>query len=423
MGITDSQSGLPAAVAVFLITLALAIAPLAPAGLALMNAGLTRTRSAAHCLFLSLASASAAMVAFIVLGLVVFLGRSSGNLIIPVLGKSFDVLGNGPLVAHGIDPNAAALWGGILFASIGAGFAAIIAVGTGAERWRTSAGVISATILGAWTFPLFAHWVWAGWLARFGVVDAAGSSCIQALGGLNALAVAWIAGPRRTKFNHAGVPTATPGHNAPFILFGCMLAAAGWVGLNIAGSVLFGSAGLARAPFVALGTLLSGATGALAAGGVTRIRFGKPDASLSANGFIAGLVASSAGCALVPPAGALLIGLVAGGMAVYCIEILELRLKIDDPAGAISVHAAAGMWGLLAAGVFAGTDHLVAQLVLIATLLGAMFPMMYGIQRAVKAFVPFRVVQESERQGMDLSELGAGAYPEFMIHRDDLGPR
>ena len=291
------------------------------------------------------------------------------------------------------------------------------------SAWRTSPCLISATALGALTFPLFAHWVWSGWLARFGVVDAAGSGAIHVLGGLNALAVTWIAGPRRSKFNHAGVPMATPGHSAPFILLGCMLAAPGWVGLNLAGAMLFGAAELSRAPFVALGTLLAGAAGALAAGGVTRIRFGKPDASLSGNGFIAGLVASSAGCAIVPPIGALLIGLIAGGMAVYCIEILELRLKIDDPAGAVSVHAAAGIWGLLAAGIFAGTNHFVAQMIAIATLLGAMFPLLYAIQRAIRFFAPFRVSQESERQGMDLTELGAGAYPEFMIHRDDFNLR
>jgi Amt family ammonium transporter len=202
-----------------------------------------------------------------------------------------------------------------------------------------------------------------------------------------------------------------------------MVAGVGWTGLNVAGAVLFGGAPLARAPLVALGTILSGAAGALAAASMTRVRFGKSDASLSANGFLAGLVASSAGCALVSPAGALATGLVAGVLALYCIELLELRLKIDDPAGAVSVHGAAGLWGLIVAGAFAGGNHLTAQLVAIATLLGALFPLLYGIQRALHAFVPFRVPREAERQGMDLSELGAGAYPEFMLHRDDLGLR
>jgi Amt family ammonium transporter len=365
-----------------------------------------------------------AAVSFAVFGGILFGGPGAGSLNISVLGKSLDVAGLGPMLLHGVSPDAAAIWPPLLFAMLGAGFASSIAVGTGAERWRTAACLVSAAVMGALIFPLYAHWVWSGgWLAQFGALDAAGSGVIHIVGGLNALAVTWIAGPRRAKFNQAGIPSATPGHSAPYILFGCMLAGVGWIGLNIAGAVLFGHAALGRAPFVAFGTVLSGAAGALAAAAITRLRFGKSDPSLSANGFLAGLVASSSGCAVAPPLIALLIGMVAGTLSVYCIEVLELRLKIDDPAGAISVHALGGFWGLLVAGIIAGDGHFTGQLVAIATLLGAIFPLLYGIQRTIRAFVPFRAQREAERQGMDLSELGAGAYPEFMLHRDDFGLR
>jgi Amt family ammonium transporter len=150
------------------------------------------------------------------------------------------------------------------------------------------------------------------------------------------------------------------------------------------------------------------------------VRFGKPDASLCANGWLAGLVASSACAALVTPGQALVVGLVTGIVTPLLVEVLELALSIDDPSGAITVHAAAGLWGLLAAGVFAGQPgHLVAQLVGIATLLGVVLPVIYLLFWLVNRVVAFRVEADGERIGMDLHELGGGAYPEFVIHRDE----
>jgi Amt family ammonium transporter len=153
---------------------------------------------------------------------------------------------------------------------------------------------------------------------------------------------------------------------------------------------------------------------------VTRFRFGKPDASLCANGWMAGLVASSACAALVSPAASLFVGVVAGIATPLLVELFELALSVDDPSGAVSVHAAAGLWGLFAAGLFAPQHgQLVAQLVGIATLLGVFLPMVYLLFWVLNRFVPFRVDADGERIGMDLHELGGGAYPEFVIHRDE----
>ncbi|HYN16321.1 MAG TPA: ammonium transporter, partial [Terriglobales bacterium] len=186
-----------------------------------------------------------------------------------------------------------------------------------------------------------------------GFVDAGGASSIQAVGGLTALSIAWILGPRRGKYSPDGTPAAIPGHNAVLMLLGCALATVGWLGLNSAGAILFTGAAPAGSVLVGVNTALSAVVAALAAVMITRMRFGKPDASLVANGWVGGLVASSAVCASVTPAAALFIGLDAGVLVIFSIELFEVRLAVDDPGGAVSVHAVAGIWGVLALGLFA----------------------------------------------------------------------
>jgi ammonium transporter, Amt family len=279
---------------------------------------------------------------------------------------------------------------------------------------------------------LFAHWTWGGgFLAQLGLnyalgrgyLDAGGSGPIHAVGGLTALAVTWIIGPRRGKYSQEGMPMAIPGHSAVLILFGCMLAFVGWLGLNSAGAVLFAQIEPARIPLIAVNTLLAASGAALASALITKIRFTKPDASLTANGWIAGLVASSAACAFIAPAEALLVGLVAGALVPFAVELLDLRLEVDDPGGAISVHAVGGIWGMLAVGLFgryeAGNPgQLVAQTVAIATVLGVILPLTYGTNALLGRVMGQRVRPDGESQGMDLYELGAGAYPEFVSHDD-----
>jgi Amt family ammonium transporter len=243
---------------------------------------------------------------------------------------------------------------------------------------------------------------------------------VHTLGGLSALAVVWIAGPRKGKFPKEGLATAMPGHNAVYVLFGCLLALVGWLAWNVAGAVIWLHAVPSALAGTAINTVLMASAALAATFAVTRIRFGKPDASLCANGWLAGLVASSACAGLVTPGAALFVGLVAGIGTPLLVELMELALSIDDPSGAITVHAAGGIWGLLAAGLFGGgAGQLVAQLVGIATLLGLVFPATYLLFAGVNRLVPFRVDADGERIGMDLHELGGGAYPEFVIHRDD----
>ena len=224
-----------------------------------------------------------------------------------------------------------------LFQLMGVALAAVIPLGAAAERWRLRACCVSTALLAGITYPLFAHWVWGGgWLEQLGAnyglglgfLDAGGSSAIQVVGGLTALSLVWLLGPRRGKYNLEGMPAALPGHNTVLVLFGCVLALVGWMGLNAAGSILFAGIPAGRTVLVAANTLLSASGAVLAAAAITRYRFGKPDASLSANGWVCGLAASSAGCAFVPPAAALLIGLVAGALVTYTVAWMEVHLGV-----------------------------------------------------------------------------------------------
>jgi Amt family ammonium transporter len=412
-----------------LVLILLLVAPLALAGLALINTGLGRSRSAAQSLLGSLVIVAITAIAFAVAGATLAGSSNGAGHLLHLAGKSWNWLGKGPFFLAGLGSAPALAQLELLFEFLAVAMAAIIPWGSGADRLRLAAGCAIGAVLAALVFPLLAHWTWgSGWLAQLGVnfslgsgfLDPAGAASIHVLGGLSALAVAWIAGPRRGKFPQGGFATAMPGHNAVYILFGCLLALAGWLAFNVAGAVLWLHAPLAALPVTAVNTLLSASGAVVATLAVTRYRFGKPDASLCANGWLTGLVASSACAAVVSPLAALFIGIVAGILTPLLVEVLELAVSIDDPSGAIAVHAAGGLWGLVAAGFFSPQPgQFLAQLVGIATLLGLALPLVYLLFWMVNRVIPFRVDPDGERVGMDLHELGGGAYPEFVIHRDD----
>ncbi|PWT98713.1 MAG: hypothetical protein C5B51_28620 [Terriglobia bacterium] len=442
-GAVLSESG-----AVF-VTVSILLIPLAMAGLALINSGLGRARNATHMVMASLCVVAVAAGIYFVCGFS-FEGVIGGPAhTVSIGGKPWNWLGAQLLFFRGLDlngsPASLAAWMQLFCV----GLAALIPLGAAAERWRLGAICTSTAVLAGITYPLFAHWAWAGgWLAQLGVnyglghgfVDAGGSGVIQTVGGLAALSMAWIVGPRRGKYTQEGMPSAIPGHHGVFVIFGCWLAWIGWLGLNSAGAVLFSGLAPARTVLVGVNTTLGAGSAALMTALVTRMRFGRPDASLTANGWVAGLAAGSGGCAFVAPAAAVLTGLIAGLVVPFVIENLELRLAIDDPGGAISVHAVGGIWGLVATGIFGrfpavivnNADSLartpppgdsgqwVAQIVGVASLLGVVLPLTYGFNWVLNRWSPQRVSAEGERQGLDLHELGAGAYPEFLTHGDEF---
>jgi Amt family ammonium transporter len=363
---------------------------------------------------------------------------------VSIFGKEWSWLGAGHCFLRGVPLDGSRASLAALLQLLSVGLAALIPLGAAAERWRLRACCLSTALFAGITYPLFAHWVWGGgWLAGLGAnfglglgfLDAGGSATIQAMGGLTALSLVWLLGPRRGKYNLEGMPAALPGHNTVMVLFGCVLALVGWMGLNAAGALLFAGVPPGRTVLVAVNTLLAPAGAVLAAATITRYRFGKPDASLSANGWVCGLAASSAGCAFVPPAAALLIGLVAGALVTWAVPWMEANLGLDDPAGAVSVYVLGGIWGILAVGLFpraaaaAGTvanpvplpsGQMIAQVVGVATLVGFVLPFTYSLNWLLNRFFPQRIPPEEERHGADLYELGAGAYPEFVIHTDEF---
>ncbi len=413
----------------FALTLGLLlVAPLAIAGLALINAGLGRSRSAMQSLLGSLVVFSTAVIAFALVGSAIAAG-TSGDHVFHLGGKVWNWAGGGSLFLADFGSAGPRAQLSVLFELLSVALVVLIPWGSGADRLRLPAGAVIAAIFGAVIFPLFAHWTWGGgWLAQVGLnfgqgsglLDGGGAAAIHGLGGVSALALVWIAGPRKGKFPHEGLSTAMPGHNVVYVLLGCLIALVGWLAWNLAGALLWLNPAPAALAGTAVNTLLSATAALVAAFSVTRIRFGKPDASLCANGWLAGLVTSSACAAVVSPLAAIFTGLVAGILTPLLVELFELALSIDDPSGAISVHGASGLWGLAAAGIFAPQGgQFVAQLIGVSTLLGLMLPLVYLVFWLLNRVLVFRVDPDGERLGMDLHELGGNAYPEFVVHRDE----
>lgn len=414
--------------------LLIVIVPLAPLGLAFLNTGLIRSRSAAQSLLGALCLVAVATIGYFVVGYSWEGFAGAGSHAVHAGGASWDwIATRSPFFRHLSWTGAPETYAAV-FQLIAVGMAALIPWGSCAERWRLGAACLATVFLAGFVYPIFAHWVWAGgWLAGLGAtfhlgagfVDPGGAATIQAVGGLTALAVVWIVGPRRGKFPANAPPAALPAHHIVYALLGSGLAFVGWLAMNALAALLFAGATLGRIPLVELNTMLCASGALLASLVVTRIRFGKPDASLCVNGWVAGLVASSAVAAVLSPGGALFTGIVAGAFLPVAIEFAESRCGVDDPSGGITVHGLAAMWGLFAAGllVHGAAGQLLAQVVGIATLLGLMLPAIYVLFRGLNRIMPFRTHPEGERIGMDLHELGAGAYPDFVLHSDEFMPR
>lgn len=387
---------------------------LTPAGVALINTGFGRSRSAAHALLNALCAFAAAVLVYLVVGFSLQSYAGGPAHAITIGGRAWNLIGSERLFLLGVkfdgSMNVVALIACLQLLSVG--LSAVIPLGTGADRWKLGASTISAALFAAITYPVLAHWVWGGgWLAQCGALDAGGAGVVQATGGLRALAITWILGPRQGKYETHGM--AIPGHNMAMVLFGCGVALTGFLGLDAAGAMLFAGATVSSLPLVAINLLASSSAAVLTAMAVTRMRYAKPDASICANGFLAGLVAISGACSLVPPAAAIAIGFVAGLLLPLAVEWLD-RLGFDDPSGAISVHGLGGIWGVLAVGIFVSRPgQWLAQLAVVSVLLGFSLPLSYGLNLLLNRIHPQRISSDGERLGLDMSELGAGAYPEL----------
>nr|WP_245602674.1 ammonium transporter [Gloeothece verrucosa] len=321
-----------------------------------------------------------------------------------------------------------------------AGTAATIVSGAVAERIRFLAFFIFSLVLVGFCYPVTGHWIWGGgWLQGLDFYDFAGSTVVHSVGGWAALVGAVILGPRIGKYQQ-GKSFALPGHNLTLSTLGCFILWLGWFGFN-AGSTM--KADPLAISHILLTTNMSAAMGGIAATITTWFYFGKPDLSVIINGILGGLVAITAGCRFVSLGGAGFIGLVAGVLIVFAVDVFD-HLQIDDPAGAISVHLVGGIWGTLAVALLAvGPDvnlyHIgPAQGLLVGGGLGGikqMFIQLLGIASVslftvlaswmvwslIDLFVGIRVSPEAELKGLDISEHGLQAYTGFML-KNDVSP-
>lgn len=316
-----------------------------------------------------------------------------------------------------------------------AGTAATIVSGAVAERIRFLAFFVFSILLVGISYPITGHWVWGGgWLqTKIGFFDFAGSTVVHSVGGWAALIGAMLLGPRLGKYRN-GESFALPGHNLSMSTLGCLILWLGWFGFN-PGSTM--AANPMAITHIILTTNMAAATGAIAAMLTSWWYFGKPDLSMIVNGILAGLVAITASCAFVSLGSSVVIGLIAGTIVVFSVELFD-RWKIDDPVGAISVHLVCGIWGTLAVGLFSegignlysegpqkgllfggGFNQMIAQLFGIAAV-GA-FTVVFSlvVWLTIKVLLrSIRVEPDEEIKGLDLSEHALRAYSDFVLQQD-----
>ncbi|MFV1990427.1 MAG: ammonium transporter, partial [Acidimicrobiales bacterium] len=314
-----------------------------------------------------------------------------------------------------------------LFQAAFAAAAATIVSGAMAERTRFVAYMVYTVAITGLIYPVVVNWLWGGgWLAEMGFYDFAGSTIVHSVGGWAALAGAWTLGPRIGRFDADGKPRPMAGASIPLAVVGAFLLFVGWFGFN-PGSEL---AADLEVPRIAVTTLLSAGAGATMAMLISWRRLGHPDVSVAANGLLAGLVGITAGTFLVGPLAAVAIGLVSG-VVVILGEALLLRLRIDDPVGAVAVHAFCGVWGTLAVGLFASRGALVDPSIfdglglageglfygggfgllvdqIVGTVAVAVFVLGAStiLFRTLKAVDILRISEDQELQGQDFADLG-----------------
>jgi len=291
--------------------------------------------------------------------------------------------------------------------------AASIVSGTLAERIKVWPFLIFVVILSAIIYPIQGSWVWgAGWLAEMGFSDFAGSTLVHSTGGWAALAGALVLGARKGKFGANGQVNPMPGANLPLATLGTFILWFGWFGFNGGSQLALGSAADAAAiAIVYVNTNLAAASGVVAAMILTQLMFKKMDLTLCLNGAIGGLVAITAGPDLQQHAHAILIGGIGGALVVIAVPLID-KLRVDDVVGALSAHLVCGIWGTLAVGIF-GSGSIVTQFIGIVAIGAFVFTTSLIVWLILKATIGIRVDEEAEMAGLDTSELGMEAYPEF----------
>ncbi|MBW8035564.1 MAG: ammonium transporter [Planctomycetes bacterium] len=380
------------------------------AGFSMVEIGFTRGKNAVNAIMKNVMDFAVSSIAFWAFGFGLMFGTTNG-----LFGIDGFFLHT---YADTQDPWLYSFW---MYQLVFVSSVAAIVSGAMAERTRFAASMMFTLAMAVFIYPIFGSWVWGGlhdgngWLANIGFVDFAGSTVIHALGGWAGLAGTMVLGPRIGKFKVDGTPSPIPGHNLPLAALGTLILWFGWYGFN-AGNTLSGNEQIAR---ILINTTLAGSAGAIAGMNTAWFKFGKPDASITLNGALAGLVAITAGCAHVEPIWSIVIGGIAGIIVVNSIIFFEKR-GIDDPVGAISVHGVCGCWGTIAVGIFKSGEMFQMRNILIQVLGSVVafvwaFFVSYFIFKIISFAVKLRVSEEDELRGLDFSEHCNEAYPDFQL--------
>lgn len=384
-------------------------------GFAMVETGFTRAKNAANIVMKNVMDMCLGSIVFWILGFGLMFGTDIGGFIgTPDFFVSGDYGDTYPSTAF------------FIFQTMFCATAATIVSGAMAERTNFLVYCIYSLIISAVIYPISGHWIWGGgWLAEMGFHDFAGSTAVHMVGGVASLVGAWMIGARIGKYNEDGSVNAIPGHSIPLGALGVFLLWFGWFGFNGASTVCAtGDEALNSMGMIFITTNMAAAAGATATMIYTWVRYGKPDVSMTLNGVLAGLVAITAGCDVVSPAGALIIGLLAGVLVVASVEFFDQTLKIDDPVGAISVHGVCGAFGTIATGFFAleggllyggGTDFLITQIIGVVTVAIYVAIAMTIIFKVLDKIFGLRVSEEEEIKGLDMEEHGLlSSYADFM---------
>jgi Amt family ammonium transporter len=386
------------------------------AGFAMVETGLTRAKNTTNILMKNLMDFCFGSIVFWMIGWGFMYGTDKFGLI--GLSDFF----KGPLG----DPSFYRDW---FFQVVFAATSATIVSGAMAERTQFKSYLIYTVFISAVIYPISGHWTWGGgWLAKLGFHDFAGSTVVHSVGGWAAFMGAIVLGPRIGKYvkgNGKVNVKAYPGHNIPLAMLGVFILWFGWYGFN-PGSTLSGvSTDIAR---VAVTTTLAASAGAVGALIFSWLWFKKPDASMTMNGTLAGLVAITAPCAVVSPGASIVIGLISGVLVVLSVEFIDKVLHVDDPVGAVSVHMVNGIFGTLAVGIWGNVDgvalgllhgggfhQLGVQALGVVAVGGWAAIMSWLLFQLIKATVGLRVSEKEEMIGLDLSEHKSEAYTGFQF--------
>ena len=386
------------------------------AGFALCEAGLTRAKNTGNILMKNLMDFCIGTPCYWIVGFGLMFGGT--NALIGTLD---------PFMQGVYDFGSLPTWVYAFFQTVFCATAATIVSGSMAERTNFKAYVFYSAAISLIVYPISGHWIWGGgWLAQLGFHDFAGSTAVHVVGGVTAALGAYLLGPRIGKYDKNGKPRAILGHNMLAMALGVFILWFCWFGFNGGSTVcLTGDDAMTSAGLVVFNTNLSAALATLAAMIFTWARYGKPDVSLTFNASLAGLVAITAGCDVVDPFGAAIIGIVAGILVILSVEFFDKIVKIDDPVGAISVHGVCGCFGTLAIGLFStetglfyggGLATLGVQALGLVSVAAWVLVTMFIVFKVIDKVIGLRVPEQIEIDGLDFAEHGLPtAYAGFAI--------